>query len=166
MADELGDELPAEEPKYDQDFFIALALKGKDAWNAWRRDPVNEDLSVTFAAVDFSAPRDKIDFSGFEFGDAANFLDCKWRGIKWAEIENDLKAFKPGRASFANTVFGKGCKFEGAILGDCANFEGAVFGDIASVLSQTFESDCSQHIPQSCETRSQYGRTSNTLKLD
>jgi len=27
-----------EKPKYDQAFFLALALKGKDAWNKWRRD--------------------------------------------------------------------------------------------------------------------------------
>ena len=70
MADEPGDEPPAEKPKYDQAFFLALAAKGKDAWNAWRRDPANKDIHVTFAGIDFSeAPRDEIDFSGFEFGD-------------------------------------------------------------------------------------------------
>ena len=39
MADETppGDDPPAKNPKYDQDFFLALAAKGKDAWNAWRR---------------------------------------------------------------------------------------------------------------------------------
>jgi hypothetical protein len=31
-----GDEPPAKQPKYDQEFFLALAAKGKDAWNAWR----------------------------------------------------------------------------------------------------------------------------------
>jgi hypothetical protein len=51
MADEtpLGDEPPAENTKCDQDFFIALALRGKDAWNAWRRDPTNAKLPVTVA---------------------------------------------------------------------------------------------------------------------
>ena len=55
-ASEPGDEPPAEEPskKYDQDFFLALAAKGKDAWNAWRRDPANEMVPVTFAGIDFS----------------------------------------------------------------------------------------------------------------
>jgi hypothetical protein len=60
MADEItpGDEPPAEQPKYDQAFFLALAAKGKDAWNAWRRDPANKDVRVTFAGIDFSeAPR-------------------------------------------------------------------------------------------------------------
>ena len=57
-----------------QGFFLALAAKGKDAWNAWRRDPANEDVRVTFAGIDFSEPpKDQIDFSGFEFGDKANF---------------------------------------------------------------------------------------------
>jgi hypothetical protein len=40
--------------KYDQDFFLALAAKGKDAWNAWRRDPANKYVRVTFAGIDFS----------------------------------------------------------------------------------------------------------------
>ena len=35
-----------------------------------------------------------------------------------------------------------------------------------TALSQTFESYCSQHIPQRCGTRSQNGRTGNTLKSD
>jgi hypothetical protein len=75
-----GDEPPAEKPKYDQAFFLALAAKGKDEWNAWRRDPANKDVRVTFAGVDFSEPpRDGIDFSGFEFGVHADFSKCKWR---------------------------------------------------------------------------------------
>ncbi|HEX3495284.1 MAG TPA: hypothetical protein VHT48_07940, partial [Methylocella sp.] len=71
MADETtpGDEPPAEKPKYDQTFFLDLAAKGKDAWNAWRRDPANKDVRVTFAGIDFSmAPRDQINFEWFQFG--------------------------------------------------------------------------------------------------
>jgi len=46
MADETepGDEPPAERRKYDQAFFLDLAAKGKNAWNAWRRDPANKDV--------------------------------------------------------------------------------------------------------------------------
>ena len=69
MADETtpGDEPPAEKPKYDQAFFLDLAAKGKDAWNAWR-DTANKDVPVTFAGVDFSkAP----------FGNGAVFSLCK-----------------------------------------------------------------------------------------
>ena len=70
-----GDEPPSEEPKYDQAFFLALAAKGKEAWNAWRRDPANKDIYVTFKGADFSeAPRDQINFEGFEFGYGAQFL--------------------------------------------------------------------------------------------
>ena len=35
--------------KYDQAFFLALAAKGEDEWNKWRRDPANKDVRVTFA---------------------------------------------------------------------------------------------------------------------
>jgi hypothetical protein len=83
MADEIapGNELPAGDPPKKYDRFLRLAAKGKDEWNTWRRDPANKDVHVTFAGVDFSeAPRDRIDFSGFEFGDTANFSECKWRG--------------------------------------------------------------------------------------
>jgi hypothetical protein len=67
MADETtpGDEPPAEKPKYDQAFFLDLAAKGEDAWNAWR-DTANKDVPVTFAGVD--APSDEINFAGFNFG--------------------------------------------------------------------------------------------------
>ena len=56
MVDEstLGDEPPAEKPKHDQEYILALAAKGKDAWNAWRGDPANKYERVTFAGVDFS----------------------------------------------------------------------------------------------------------------
>jgi hypothetical protein len=77
MADEPRDEPLTERPKYDQKFFLALAAKGGDAWNAWRRDPANKDVRVTFVGVDFSqAPRDRIDFSGFQFGNEADFSFC------------------------------------------------------------------------------------------
>jgi len=68
-----GEKASAEEQanEHVKEFFLHIAKNGKDAWNAWRHDPANKDVSVTFAHVDFSvAPNDKIDFSGFEFGDA------------------------------------------------------------------------------------------------
>gem|GEM_PF-4568779 len=36
----------------DGAFFLALAAKGKEAWNAWRRDPANKGVYVTFKGVD------------------------------------------------------------------------------------------------------------------
>jgi hypothetical protein len=112
--------------KYDQEFFLALAAKGKDAWNAWRRDPANKDVRVTFAGIDFSEPpRDQIDFSGFEFGDNADFSGCMWRGVEQQEIGTSPKAFAPGRVSFTNAKFGFHPDFRGATFGDSANFTGA-----------------------------------------
>src|ERR1700730_142711 len=122
----------AEDPskKYDQAFFLTRAAKGKEAWNAWRRDPANKDVRVTFASIDFSeAPRDEIDFSGFEFGDEANFAGCRWRGLEWEEIPKDPKAFKPGRACFTGAAFGEGASFGGAAFDDWGTFDRAAFGE-------------------------------------
>jgi uncharacterized protein YjbI with pentapeptide repeats len=125
--------------KYDQAFFLDLATKGKDAWNAWRRDPANKDVQVFFAGIDFSeAPRDKIDFSGFEFGDHADFSACKWR----QEIERP-EAFVPGRAFFTGAAFGHGARFTGAAFGDQAKFTSATFRHGADFTSADFRDGAS-----------------------
>jgi hypothetical protein len=140
MAEETspGDKPPAEKPKYDQEFFLALAAKGKDAWNAWRRDPANRDVNVVFRGVDFSQPpNDSINFEGFEFGDGADFSVCKWRGVEWVEIQENPQAFRPGRASFSSAAFGDLAKFAGAAFGNWARFADAAFGDEASFEGRT-----------------------------
>jgi pentapeptide repeat protein len=137
MADETtpGVEPPAEEPKYDQEFFLDLAAKGTDAWNKWRRDPANKDVRVTFAGIDFSeAPRDQINFGGFEFGDRADFSGCKWRGARATGHE----AFSPGRARFTGAAFGSLASFDGAAFGHLAIFTGATFSERASFDAATF----------------------------
>lgn len=112
---------------HDQKFFLALAAKGKDAWNEWRHTPANKDVRVTFARNNFSeSPWDEIDFSGFEFGDHADFSGCKWRGGELQEIE-EHEAFAPGRAWFAGAAFGHEAKFTGASFGNQANFTCATF---------------------------------------
>ncbi len=126
--------------KYDQEFFLDLALKGKDAWNAWRRDPANEDVCVTFAGIDFSqTPRDRVDFSGFEFGDRTDFSQCKWRGAEW-EVKDDPKAFKPGRACFSGATFGEWATFTYATFGDGATFSDTIFGSCAAFKHAIFGS--------------------------
>jgi hypothetical protein len=126
MADEPRDEPLTERPKYDQKFFLALAAKGGDAWNAWRRDPANNDVRVTFVGVDFSqAPRDRIDFSGFQFGNEADFSFCNWRGEIW---KGRPEAFGQGRAMFIGAGFGDGASFRGVTFGDRPDFYGAAFG--------------------------------------
>ncbi len=140
--DEEGTEPSADPPKYDQKFFLGVAAKGKDEWNAWRRDPVNEDVPVTFAGVDFSqAPRDEIDFSGFEFGGYADFSWCKWRSVRWEDIRDDPKAFRPGRACFTGAAFGARAYFGGAAFGDDTLFTGAAFGDYAHFGGAAFGDD-------------------------
>lgn len=129
----------AQEPskKYDQDFFLDLAAKGKDAWNAWRPDPANKDVRVTFKGVDFSEPpRDQIDFSGFEFGDYTDFSACKWRGI-WVNDRNST-AHTPGRARFTDAAFGTEAKFTETAFGDCADFSRAAFGEDADFSRAAF----------------------------
>jgi hypothetical protein len=130
--------------KYDQAFFLALAVKGKDAWNAWRRYPANKDVTVTFAGIDFSdAPRDGIDFSGFEFGDGTNFSRCIWRGVK--EIPENPVIFEPGRAFFFRAAFGMFADFTGAAFGNGATFMGAIFGHVATFNHAAFGDFTSFH---------------------
>ena len=122
--------------KYDQAFFLDLAAKGKYTWNAWRRIPANKGVRMTFAGVDFSeAPRDGIDFSGFEFGNSANFSQCKWRGVEWVETP---EAFRRGRACFTGATFGGSASFAGAAFGAFAGFTGATFGVSASFAGAAF----------------------------
>lgn len=137
MADKStpGDEAPADKPICDHEFFLALAAKGKDEWNKWRRDPKNKDVRVTFKDVDFSeAPRDEIDFSGFEFGDDADFSKCRWRGAR----TTGHAAFVPGCARFTGAHFGNGAFFNGTTFGSLATFEYAIFGYLAIFSNANF----------------------------
>ncbi|MGH6812500.1 MAG: pentapeptide repeat-containing protein [Methylocella sp.] len=137
MADEPGNEPPAKDPskKYDQAFFLALAAQGREAWNAWRRDPANKTVPVTFAGVDFSqAPRGAINFEGFEFGDHADFSGCKWRGGKIEGIE----FFAPGRTRFTGAAFGIGANLTRVTFSDQADFTNAAFGAWAAFDSSAF----------------------------
>lgn len=121
--------------KYDTGFFLVLALKGKDAWNAWRRDPANKDISVIFRGVDFSAT--KINFEGFEFGDGADFSGCQWY-CDYKSIMGNVESFSQGRAYFREAVFGNWALFTGAILGNFANFDGVTFGGDAIFSCASF----------------------------
>jgi hypothetical protein len=122
---EPGDEAPG---RYDHTFFLGLAAKGKDAWNAWRRDPANKDVRVTFAAVDFRQPPwDKINFEGFEFGEDTDFSHCKWRGAKATGHE----AFSPGCAHFTGAEIGSGSTFTRVAFGSLVSFQRAKCGHLA-----------------------------------
>jgi Pentapeptide repeats (9 copies) len=150
MVDEtrLGDESPAKQPKYDQEFSLELAAKGKGAWNEWRRDPANKDVRVTFAGVDFSkGPWDQINFEGFEFWEGADFSQCRGRAsFAGASFGNstcfDGAAFGD-EASFAGASFGTRVSFAGVAFGARVSFAGAAFGDNATFASATFGDNAS-----------------------
>jgi hypothetical protein len=126
------------EETYDQTFFLALAAKDKDAWNAWRRDPANKDVRVTFANIDFSlAPRDEINFEDFEFGDYADFSGCKWNKVEGTLVSNE----KPSSRNFVHGI----AYFTDAAFGDRVNFNGARFGDLADFTDATFGKEAGFH---------------------
>lgn len=122
LIEPCDERLPPKGPTYDQAFFLELASNGKEAWNTWRHEPANKDVYATFAGTDFSqAPKDNINFEGFDFGDAADFSRCKWRGVAWAEIRHDPEGFAPGRAFFSHATFNDETNFTGAVFGDFAD---------------------------------------------
>jgi hypothetical protein len=149
MAEEntAGDKPFAEKPTYDQNFFLALAAKGKDAWNEWRRDPANKNVRVTFEGIDFSvAPRDQINFSCFDFGNGADFSDCIWRGfnaigLEALEIASNPDYFRLGCACFKAATFGFAANFDRVSFGSGASFCGATFDWVASFIGGTFGND-------------------------
>jgi hypothetical protein len=142
-----GDEPSAEEQsdEHVKAFFLDLAAKGRDKWNVWWSDPANKGVRrVTFAGTDFSkSPLDRIDFSNFQFGDHANFSQCKWRGGNWEEIQKDPGNFTPGRANFTAAAFGDKARFTSAAFGYGASFRTARFVDNASFEVATFGDDAS-----------------------
>lgn len=62
---------------------LALARLGKEAWNSWRQKyPVldnqnNWQNNADFNGIDFRCC-ESINFTGFEFGDGANFSEAKF----------------------------------------------------------------------------------------
>ena len=65
-------------PNYDQEFFLALARRGKEVWNRWRAGNRNVEgqpyISVTFEGVDFREPANAVSRSSEPFSSAA---DCQ-----------------------------------------------------------------------------------------
>jgi uncharacterized protein YjbI with pentapeptide repeats len=136
-----GDEAPATQAnEHMKAFFLTLAAKGKDAWYAWRHNPANKGVPVTFAGVDFcEGSRIQIDFSGFDFGaeENLNFSGCKWCGVESPDHPNN---FERGLAFFKGACFGRSTNFTGAIFRGGANFTGATFFGEADYTGATFGS--------------------------
>ena len=119
-----GEKVPAiaQSGTYDQAFFLALAAKGKEEWNAWREKRANKGVHVTFAGIDFPKA---IDFSGFSFGDHADFSGATFM---------DAATFV--LANFRNDANFRGTRFRGA-----ANFANANFEERAHFDATVFEGD-------------------------
>jgi Pentapeptide repeats (9 copies) len=118
-------------PIYDQEFFLALARCGKDAWNRWRE--TNPEIKVTFEGIDFREPNKDINFSKFQFGDDANLRAC-WFG----HYANLSGATFGDRADLSGVTFGAWTDLSGVIFGKRANLSGATFGDMANLREVTF----------------------------
>lgn len=120
--------------------FLALARKGSEVWNAWRKGWPR--VRVDFSGVDFS--KDPVDFSSVQFGDGANFDGARFRsahfdGAQFGDGASFVGAhFRTGHfagahfdnlACFDNARFGLWSSFADAQFGEVASFDGAEFQD-------------------------------------
>ena len=129
-------------PIYDQEFFLALARRGKNAWNRWREENGRMEgkqyVSANFEGVDFrQRENEEIDFMDFVFGDGANFHACQF-GDGYNRERRADSGFVPGMARFSGATFGSGVNFSGAVFGNLANFTQAQFGGRANFSCSTF----------------------------
>ena len=120
---------------YDQEFFLTLARRGKEVWNRWRAENHYVEghpyISVTFEGVDFRDPPNAIfDFSGFDFGDGANFRACKFVDVP--SLRSRAGKYSPGMAKFNGAAFGNDADLSGATFGDWAKFSGATFAAVST----------------------------------
>ena len=122
----------ADDKKYEQAFFIQLAQKGKEAWNAWREE--NPKIPVNFNSIDFTEEENTIEsFSAFNFGDKASFANSKF-----GDAANFGGATFGHNIYFSGATFGDEVTFIGAKFGDRADFRESLFGDRANFFSSTF----------------------------
>jgi uncharacterized protein YjbI with pentapeptide repeats len=135
MSDETSNP-PEAEP------YLTLARRGKEAWNAWRRE--NPDKKINFANVDFTRPENQdINFGGFEFGNGANFKGASFGDGPWIfDKESQTKLAQGGSpgggAYFSGASFGEWANFSGASFGVWADFSRASFGTLASFSGASF----------------------------
>lgn len=95
---------------------------------------------VNFSGVDFNAESNGdfryLNFSGFNFGDFANFSDAifgeriRFVGSVFGINTNMSRVNFTGAANFLNSSFGHGSNFFGAKFASSADFRGVSFGDV------------------------------------
>lgn len=151
---------------------LQLARAGRDAWNSWRREfPSRKNPNdvfvntANFNVVDFRGL--VVDFSGFEFGDGANFRNAKFAdGVNFNDsrfgdsaqfVSADFEGFasfirvrcgdgadfqcarfRTG-VSFTESLFGRAANWRGTQIGGVSWFHGARFGERARFSGAQFE---------------------------
>ncbi len=120
--------------------FMVLAKAGREIWNSWRADfPTELDPSngkwtravrwhQENPSQHVSLAEHRVDFSGFEFGDGADFFGQQFPS-------------SGGHVKFENSRFGDGARFDSARFGAGVTFKGAHFGRNASFAYVALNSD-------------------------
>ncbi len=129
---------------------LALAQLGKEAWNTWRsKYPTKKTPSgdwqnnADFYCHDFRVS--KIDFSGFNFGNAANFNGtvfpqfASFNGALFGAEATFTGAQFASEASFKDCIFGQGARFNGTQFSNDATFENAIFDTGIRFVGLTWE---------------------------
>ncbi|MBI6571898.1 hypothetical protein LN426_14575 [Pseudomonas syringae] len=131
---------------------LNLAAYGPIVWNTWRTlfpampyGHFHYKNISDFSCTDFNDHK-KIEFSGYIFGDGADFSYCKWERYadffkaEWGDHCKFVGTDWGVRSTFDLAVFGDNCDFTGCCWGhDCA-FEKATIGSNAK-FSNTYWSD-------------------------
>lgn len=106
--------------------FMALARKGADVWNAWRK-------TYPYVAPDFSGTSfrgNPVDFSGFDFPNTLNSAYCV--DFSGSDFGDDNR--------FSKTAFGDHADFAGTTFFGKADFTQSHFGINADFTESTFNS--------------------------
>lgn len=118
----------------EQLHFINLAKQGKDAWNNWisnNQATYNEtsrkwENAVNFSNINFSQyfpDRDEINFSGFNFGNGANFTGCSFIGKICLFVDSHFGQ----DTNLTNVNFGESVLFNGTQLSGKVDFSNSTF---------------------------------------
>jgi uncharacterized protein YjbI with pentapeptide repeats len=119
---------------------LDVARAGKSAWNAWQLAHPSDQAD--FSGTDFTSAENRdIVFSGFEFGESANFNDTMFGDtpIGYQIYGVDPHRGSPsGAALFHGAVFAGDASFRRAKFGTEARFDGAAFEGSANFLDAQF----------------------------
>jgi uncharacterized protein YjbI with pentapeptide repeats len=126
-----------QEQVYDQQFFLSLARRGRDAWNKWQDE--NPGVRVIFEEVDFREPANAtINFSGFNFGGSghggANLSGAIFGD--WTDLSGAAFSYA---TNLSGAVFGYGTNLSCATFRGVTNFPRATFGDHVDLSGVAFE---------------------------